>query len=407
MMRPAQHEASMADPDTGRHPRHPASHLKHLEHLEHEAAARALHLLEEPLRHVERYETSAWADIKAFTLHGKRAAIALRVTGAILAAVLIAHVIGLEMPVWAGISALRVFQNDSTDTLLRGLERIVGTFVGVGLAFAIMLGGAHLWFVYLATGLVCAGAVYAQAVSRYSYAFILVGFTVPLMTYHAISSSEPIAHVILMRGLEVCLGVAIATLVDYFTSRKHTSHAPQKPLIGDLDPVFLGHALTVGIAVTAVPVIWTTFHLPGFDQTPITAFIVVGAAKEGIGWKSLNRCMGCVLGAMLGLVGMLVLKDSFLPWLAFLAFGLFLFTQICYGGSAIAYTGVQAAIAFLLILVQEPIPHLDIDAGFARMWGIAGGIALVMVVGLITWPVRRRIHERVTAHGRAAHQRAD
>jgi len=401
----------MADPETGRHHHRPspehATRLEHMAHLEHVAAARALHLLEEPLRHVERYETSAWADIKSFSLHGARARVAFRVTGAVLAALLIAHAIGLEMPVWAGISALRVFQNDSTATIRRGLERIGGTFVGGALAFAIMMGGAHPWFVYLATGLVCAFAVYAQAVSRYSYAFILVGFTVPLMTYHAISSPEPIAHTITMRGLEVCLGVAVATLVDYFTSRKHTSHAAPKPLFGELDPVFLGHALTVGIAVTAVPVIWTTFHLPGFDQTPITAFIVVGAAKEGIGWKSLNRCMGCVLGAMLGLVGMLVLKDSFLPWLAFLAFGLFLFTQICYGGSAIAYTGVQATIAFLLILVQEPIPHLDIDAGFARMWGIAGGIALVMAVGVMTWPVRRRIHERVTAHGRAHHQIAE
>jgi uncharacterized membrane protein YccC len=270
-----------------------------------------------------------------------------------------------------------------------------------------MLDGKNAALVWVATGLASALAVYAQAITRYSYAFILVGFTVPLMTYHAMASSDPILDTILMRGAEVCLGVTIATLVDYLTSRRQSAKKKLKPIIGPVDPAFIGHALTVGIAVTLVPLIWTVFHLPGFDQTPITAFIVVSAAREGIGWKSLNRIIGCGIGAVFGLTGVALVGDAgYVPWLAFLTLGLFLFTQVCHGGSLVSYTGVQAGICFLLIFVQEPIPHLDPAEGYARLWGVVGGIILVMLVGLATWPVRQRITRAVEEH-RLAHEKAE
>ncbi len=377
-----------------------------LEELEEAALEGAADLLEGPLQAVERYETSIWADLKVFSIRGERALAAARVTFGIVVAILISHALGLEMPVWAAISVLRVFQNDKSATLRRGVERIAGTALGGLLSYAIMLDGKYAPLVYVATGLVSAFAVYAQAVSRYSYAFVMVGFTVPLMTYHAMSSTEPVITTILMRGAEVLVGVAVAMLVDHITSRRQPSNKPPKPLIGPVDPVFIGHALTVGIAVTLVPVIWTTFNLPGQSQTPITAFIVVSAAREGIGWKSLNRCIGCAIGAALGLIGVALLPGlGFLPWLLFLIAGLLIFTQVCHGGSIIAYTGVQASIAFLLIVVQEPIPHLDPAEAYARMWGIAGGICLVMAVGFVTWPVRRRITEAVEEH-RLAHEKA-
>ncbi|WP_029005400.1 FUSC family protein [Azorhizobium doebereinerae] len=360
--------------------------------------------IEPPLAASERYAVSALEDLAAFSLTGHRAQVALRVTLGILVAIGIAHALRLEMPVWAAISVLRVCQNDRSATVKRGLERVAGTLAGGFIAYVIMLGGAVHGWVYVATGLACAAAVYAQAVSRYSYAFVLVGFTVPLMTYHALTSDQPIGHVIVMRGLEVLVGVCVATAVDMLTSVGKAS-PPKKPLFGETDAVFLGHALTVGIAVALVPVVWTVFHLPGFEQTPITAFIVVGAAREGIGWKSLNRCIGCLIGAAVGFLGLLVLDGSLWTWLAFVFVGLFVFTQVCFGGSVIAYTGVQAGIAFLLVMVQEPIPHLDVAAGIGRMWGIAGGIAMVVLVGLATWPIRRRIAERLQPRGlhEAAH----
>lgn len=377
-----------------------------LEALEEAALEGAVELLDAPLRTVERFEKTAWEDIKAFTLWGERGLIALRVTLGIVAATLLAHWLGLEMPVWAAISVLRVFQNDKNATFRRGLERIAGTVAGGLVAYAIMLDGRNAVLVYTATGLACALAVYAQAVSRYSYAFILMGFTVPLMTYHAMTSPEPILQTILMRGAEVCLGVAVATLVDVLTSRSQSARKPLKPVFGPIDPAFLGHALTVGVAVTLVPVIWIGFSLPGLDQTPITAFIVVSAAREGIGWKSLNRTIGCAIGAGLGLLGVMTLGHTgFWGWLAFLTFGLFLFTQVCHGGSVIAYTGVQAGIAFLLIVVQEPIPHLDPAEGLARLWGITGGILLVTAVGLATWPLRKRITIAAEDY-RLAHEKA-
>ncbi|OYX87152.1 MAG: hypothetical protein B7Y84_12545 [Azorhizobium sp. 32-67-21] len=112
---------------------------RELEDLEEAALEGAVELLEEPLRAVERFEVNAWADLRAFTLWGERALIAGRVTLGIIAAVLLAHWLGLEMPVWAAISVLRVFQNDKNATLQRGLERIAGTVAGGLIAYAIML----------------------------------------------------------------------------------------------------------------------------------------------------------------------------------------------------------------------------------------------------------------------------
>ncbi|MGU3492505.1 FUSC family protein [Xanthobacteraceae bacterium A53D] len=365
--------------------------------------ARLVQWIDPPLKAVERYEVSAREDLSHFTLTGPRARVAARVTFGILIAILIAHWLKLEMPVWAAISVLRVFQNDRTATVKRGLERVAGTIAGGLIAYGILLADTNHAFVYVMTGLVAAAAVYAQAVSRYSYAFILIGFTVPLMTYHALTSPEPIGHVIIMRGLEVLVGVTVATAMDLLTSSRKPQAKP-KPLFAETDAIFLGHALTVGIAVMLVPVVWSVLGLPGFHQTPITAFIVVSAAREGIGWKSLNRCMGCVAGAALGFLGLLILDGGLWPWLLFVACGLFLFTQICFGGSVIAYTGVQAGIAFLLVVVEEPIPHLDLHEGVARMWGIGGGILLVVLVSLATWPIRRRIQAHF--EHRAPHEMA-
>jgi uncharacterized membrane protein YccC len=329
-------------------------------------------------------------------VRGGRARSALGATLAIVGAVLLAHLLHLEMPVWAGISALRVFQGDSRKTLRRGLERIAGTVVGVSLGFGIVLAHAHPWLVQAAVCLTCGAALYIQAVSRYSYAFQLVGFTVPLIVFDGLANPAQAGGIAVARGCEVLVGTAVATLADAFS--RHRPPGPPKPLLGPLDPTSLGYALVGGIAVGLVAPLsaLTGRAMPG--QASITAFIIVAAAHDGIGWKAMNRGVGCLLGAALGFAFILLVGHggaagvgTWSAWLIFLSAALFLLEQTDHGGSPIAYTGAQASLCLLLVSVQEPIPHLGIAPGLDRLAGIVIGTALVGLVALATWPARVRI----------------
>lgn len=346
-----------------------------------------------------RYGIAFRADLRATCLRGDRARAALRAALAIIGSVLVAHLLHLDMPVWAGISALRVFQNDSHATLRRGLERIAGTVGGASLGFAIVLAHAHPWLVQSAISLTCGAALYVQAVSRYSYAFQLVGFTVPLIVFDGLADPGQAGAIALARGSEVLVGTAVATLADAFS--RHRPPGPPKPLFGAVDPAFLGYALVGGIAVGLVAPLsaLTGRAMPG--QASVTAFIIVAAAHDGIGWKALNRGVGCLLGAALGFVGILLIGHGggaglgpWVAWLALLFAALFLLEQTDHGGSPIAYTGAQASLCLLLVMVQEPIPHLGIGPGLDRLAGIVVGTALVGLVALATWPARARIKAR-------------
>lgn len=349
-----------------------------------------------------RYAGASVADLRAASLHGERARVASRAALAIIGSVLLAHLLHLEMPVWAGISALRVFQNNSHATLRRGLERIAGTVAGAALGFAIVLGHGYPVLVQAAVCLACGAALYVQAVSRYSYAFQLVGFTVPLIVFDGLADPGRAGAIALSRGLEVLVGTGVATLADAFSP--HRKPGPAKPLFGPLDPAFLGYALVGGIAVGLVAPLSEVMGraLPG--QASVTAFIIVAAAHDGIGWKALNRCVGCLLGAAMGLAAILLLGHGggpagaglavWLAWLAFLFAALFVLEQTDHGGSPVAYTGAQASLCLLLVLVQEPIPHLGIGPGLDRLAGIFVGVALVGLVALATFPIRARIKAR-------------
>ena len=69
-------------------------------------------------------------------LHPRSAAMrhALRLAGAITAATLIAHLVGLQRGYWIGVTAAIVLRPDFATTFSRGLSRAAGTMLGVGVA---------------------------------------------------------------------------------------------------------------------------------------------------------------------------------------------------------------------------------------------------------------------------------
>ena len=83
-----------------------------------------------------------------------------------------------------------------------------------------------------------------------------------------------------------------------------------------------------------------------------------------------------------------------LPWRALLFAAPFVPEQTDHGGNPVVYTGAQASLCLLLVLLQEPIPHLGIGPGLDRLAGIFIGVALVGLVTLATWPARGRLKAR-------------
>src|SRR5271156_5582158 len=63
-------------------------------------------------------------------------------------------------------------------------------------------------------------------------------------------------------------------------------------------------AVSGGVAIAMIPIIWETLQLPGLGQTPITAFVIMTAMRHEPGWKAATRAFGCLLGGLYGLVAM-------------------------------------------------------------------------------------------------------
>jgi hypothetical protein len=61
--------------------------------------------------------------------------------------------------------------------------------------------------------------------------------------------------------------------------------------------------------------------------------------------------------------------DAFIPWMALLFAGVFLFAQIAHGRSPVAYVGTQAGFAFLIAVVQGLAPSSDILPAIDRLYG--------------------------------------
>ncbi len=167
-----------------------------------------------------------------------------------------------------------------------------------------------------------------------------------------------------------------------------------RELVGKFDAEFIGHAVSAAVAIAAIPPIWETLHLPGLVQTPITAFIIISAARDGSTAKAINRVGGCFIGGAIGLAAVAANGDIAAVWAIFLAGGLFFAMQIAHSKTNVAYTGAQVALCLLLTMVQEPIPQTDFDEASSRMFGILGGIVVIALASLVTLPIRRLITAR-------------
>ena len=335
-------------------------------------------------------------DLRELTLTGPRANGALRSALTTVVAVLVALTLHLDNPWWAGISGVVLVQSDRAATLARSIDRIIGTVIGAALGYlSAGLVDYHLAFLAIAGGYTCF-SIYAQARAEHGYAFLLSGITLVLILFGSLVEPGKALDLSFYRGCEILVGVITACAIDYALAPASSDTTAAKmpgvftrPVDRDLATL----AITGGIAIALIPLIWETLDLPGLGQTPITAFVIIVSLRQEPGWRALTRLAGCVLGGGWGLAAMHFVGGSFVPWLVMLFVGLYLAAHINQGKGDAAYVGLQAGIAIVIAMVQGQGPSADISSAVNRVVGIFGGMIVVtlcqpLLAPLVRWVLR-------------------
>jgi uncharacterized membrane protein YccC len=99
--------------------------------------------------------------------------------------------------------------------------------------------------------------------------------------------------------------------------------------------------------------------------------------------RALHRFLGCLVGGGVGLVLIAVPLTDFVWWLCALAAGTWLFAYIQGSARGIGYFGTQAAVVFMMTLVQGEGPPNSILPGLNRLAGIIIGVATLFFVTML------------------------
>jgi uncharacterized membrane protein YccC len=346
---------------------------------------------------IDRLADDLRAELRALSLSGPRARAATRTALAAVLAALTALALHLENPWWAAITAVVIVQAAATATLGRSIERAAGTTIGAGIGYLASATVAdHLLFLII-IGSCTAFVIYAQERAEHGYAFLLGGVTIVLIMFGSLAIPGAALHLAVYRALEIYVGVIAACIVDIALAESNAHSAAYKPGVWtppiDLELAVI--AVTGGITISLIPLIWETLELPGLGQTPITAFVILNALRQEPNWKALTRAAGCLLGGLYGLAAMHVVGDAFVLWLIAFAVGVYAAAHIGQGGGDASYVGLQAGVAIVIAMVQGQAPSPDISPAVNRLIGVFGGVIIVsicqpLLVPLISWAVRLR-----------------
>ena len=344
------------------------------------------------------------AALGSLTLRGPRATLALATALATAGAVTFALALRLQSPYWAGVSGLICMQANQPQSLRKTLHRIAGTAVG---AAAVLL--IFPWVAYdpIATMLLLflAGtlAILGSLLSRYSYAWLLGGITAIMVILGALDDPSQVLSFAFYRSAEIMLGSITALAVAYMLLPGSGQPAPPAPGWGSLlgsNWHALSHAMRTGLIVALVPVIWRVFELPNLTQMAISIGAIMAVPeltgdperdRQAVSRRAVQRVLGCAIGAGAGLV-MLALPWSavFPTWLLCLMIAAAVGSQLQTGPHAIPTVGLQAAIAFILTVIQGWGPPLSLIPAIDRAAGMIGALVLLLVANTLFGPSRRR-----------------
>ncbi|PPQ35281.1 FUSC family protein [Rhodopila globiformis] len=315
-------------------------------------------------------------------------------------AVMLALMLRLQDAWWAGISGFVSMQATAPASLQRGVLRIMGTFVGAGASVLLSpwLAGDPPTLALVLFAVSTLG-VLGLLVSPHGYAWLLGAMTADMVLVALLNDPPSAMGVAANRIAEVVTGTVVAVCVALaLAPEADTAAAAPPPGWGDLLGMQWGtvqFALRAGAGAMLVPLVWNWLDLPSLSQAAVTVTAVMAvprlsaddaANQQMVTERALQRVLGCLLGGIAGLACVALSLDSVLPWLLLLAGGVWVCAHIQASVRGIGYVGTQAAVVFILTLVQGPGPPQSILPGIGRFAGVTGGLLILLAVSALTAP---------------------
>jgi uncharacterized membrane protein YccC len=283
----------------------------------------------------------------------------------------------------------------------KAILRIAGTAIGAGAIIALspLLAGDRL-LITLALFVASTLGILGLLVSEHGYAWMLGAVTVDMVLMASMTDPYSIPHVGVLRTVEVAVGSIAAVLVAWVAGLEDTSPPRLQPHPGwrhllDAQWPATAHATRAALGVVAVPWMWQWLHMPSQAQIAVTIAAVMALPSLGsdpredqrkLLQRGAHRLIGCFLGGIAGLLCLAASIQGFLPWLLILGAGVWVGAHIQASERGTGYVGTQAAVVFIVTLVQGQGPPDSLAPGVSRLAGIAGGLLVLFLVTLLTAP---------------------
>jgi uncharacterized membrane protein YccC len=344
-----------------------------------------------------------WAELREMAPRGPRARQATVTALAVAIAAAFALLGHMDMPWWAGISGFMSVQATRPGSVTRAMLRNAGSVTGAAVALLIspVIVRDHVagsLFLFAAAFVAMLGSL----VSRHAYAWLFFGITANLVVLMAIDDPATTLHIAGYRVMEVALGSAAALIVvALLAPADPPAPAPAAAgwtdLLGARWPAVL-HAVRSGVAVMLLPWAWALFELPSLSQMAITVAAVMAIPvlsdhplEDGrkIAGRAAQRIVGCFAGGAVAVAVLPLTPTSFVPWLLVLMAGVWVASWVQTSTRGVGYVGTQAAIVWIMMIVQGWGPPSSILPGLDRFGGILAGLAILLVVSLLFWPEER------------------
>jgi uncharacterized membrane protein YccC len=343
-------------------------------------------------------------EVAAVRFTGERARICTATALSVTLAVTLAQFLSFDDVWWAGISGLMASQATRPASIERSILRIAGTVAGAALGCVAMSLFAYDQVALLLVLFVCGTiGVLGMTVSPHGYAWLFGGLTTNMIIMMAMNDPGQTPFIAFDRLAEVSLGclaavlVALALAPDDGATPAAAAPTGWTDLLGASWPA-VRHAIRSGITVMLMPVIWNLFNLPSLIQMAITVTAVMAvpvplsdpsAVHRLEMQRSVLRIIGCLFGGVLGLLCLALPLTVYALWLAVVFAGVWICAHVQASKDAISYAGIQAAVVYIVMMVQGSGPPSSILPGIDRFAGILCGLGVLLLVGLVLRPAPR------------------
>jgi uncharacterized membrane protein YccC len=210
-------------------------------------------------------------------------------------------------------------------------------------------------------------------------------------------SAEYLVHWLLWLWVAVTYPIALTVVVAQLLPQAPKSGPPGPPrprkrmVAADAfaNPAHVHFALKVTLAAMVCYIVYTALDWPGIHTAFITCCFI---SLESIGatlHKGALRLAGCACGGLAGFLSIMFLvphMESIVSLVLLIAAVSALAGWVAAGGEAIAYGGLQIALAFYLCILQGFAPDTDLDNIRDRLVGIILGIVVTTLVFRYLWP---------------------